>query len=164
MTQPNPTPPPLPNPGGDRDPSSSSVIRRPCGMGSLGWTATYKWTEMLHNPCILGDPQQRGQNQNWLPHPCLLGGPKVGGNATEPLHSRGSPTKGTKSELATSPLRWPGCAALKIGVAQDLCCLGSGSHCLRAALLRIYVAQTPEPRFSGSMSLRTCVAYWQHSS
>ena len=49
--------------------------------------------------CILGDPQQRGgksevfpnkgeQNQKWLP----LGGPKEGGNATSPLHSRGSPT------------------------------------------------------------------------
>ena len=26
-------------------------------------------------------------------HPCLLGGPKEGGNATSPLHSRGSPNK-----------------------------------------------------------------------
>ena len=53
----------------------------------------HKWAEMLHHPCILGGPQQRGQNQNWR-------GPQVGGNATSPLHSRGSPTKGTKSELA----------------------------------------------------------------
>ena len=36
------------------------------------------------------------QNQNWLPQPCLLRGPKVGGRAMQPLHSRGSPTKGTK--------------------------------------------------------------------
>ena len=43
-------------------------------------------------------PNKGGQNQNWLPEPCLLGGPKVGGNATSPLHSRGSPTKGTKSK------------------------------------------------------------------
>ena len=28
-------------------------------------------------------------------------GPKVGGNATSPLHSRGSPTQGTKSEVKT---------------------------------------------------------------
>ena len=28
-------------------------------------------------------------------------GPKEGGNATSPLHSRGSPTKGTKSEVKT---------------------------------------------------------------
>ena len=28
-------------------------------------------------------------------------GPKEGGNATSPLHSRGSPTKGTKSKLKT---------------------------------------------------------------
>ena len=28
-------------------------------------------------------------------------GPKEGGNATSPLHSRGTPTKGTKSEVKT---------------------------------------------------------------
>ena len=28
-------------------------------------------------------------------------GPKEGGNATSPLHSRGSPAKGTKSEVKT---------------------------------------------------------------
>ena len=54
----------------------------------------HKWAEMLHHPCILGGPQRHGgQNQNWW-------GPQVGGNATSPLHSRGSPkTWGTKSEL-----------------------------------------------------------------
>ena len=54
----------------------------------------HKWAEMLHHPCILGHPKRHGeQNQNW-------GGPQVGGNATSPLHSRGSPNKwGTKSEL-----------------------------------------------------------------
>ena len=48
----------------------------------------------------------RGENQKWLPHPCLLGGPKEGGNATSPLHSRGSatPSAGRKSEVAASPL------------------------------------------------------------
>ena len=54
----------------------------------------YKWAEMLHHPCILGDPQRHGvQIQNcW--------GPQVGGNATSPMHSRGSPkTRGTKSEV-----------------------------------------------------------------
>ena len=85
---------------------------------------------MLHHSCILGGPQRQArgaksevvpnkeeQNLKWLPHPCLLGGPKEGGNATSPLHSRGSPTpsaeskirsgpqqRGTKSEVATSPL------------------------------------------------------------
>ena len=44
----------------------------------------------------------------WLPHPCLLGGPKEGGIATLPLHSQGSPTKGTRSQVATSPLLSPG--------------------------------------------------------
>ena len=27
------------------------------------WRA-HKWAEMLHQPCILDDPQQRGQNQS----------------------------------------------------------------------------------------------------
>ena len=54
----------------------------------------HKWVEMLHHPCILGDTKRHGgQNQNWW-------GPQVGGNATSPLHSRGSPkTWGSKSEL-----------------------------------------------------------------
>ena len=73
-----------------------------------------KRVEMLHHPCILGGPQQRGQNQsgtergqkcyitpsfsglpnkggqdqNWLAQPCLFKGTKVGGNAMSPLHSR----------------------------------------------------------------------------
>ena len=54
----------------------------------------HKWAEMLHLPCILGDPQRHGgQNQNWW-------GPQVGGNGKSPPHSRGSPkTWGAKSEL-----------------------------------------------------------------
>ena len=63
----------------------------------------HKWAEMLYHTCILGDPQRHGeQNQNWW-------GPQVGGNATSPLHSRGSPkTWGTKSELVgpTSGRKW----------------------------------------------------------
>ena len=64
---------------------------------------------MLCHPCILLGPQcqARGakpevvpnkgeQNQKRLPHPCLLGVPKEGGNATSPVHSRGSPTKRNK--------------------------------------------------------------------
>ena len=38
------------------------------------------------------------------PHPRLLGGPKEGGSAMQPLHSRGSPNKRAKSELAPSSL------------------------------------------------------------
>ena len=64
---------------------------------------------MLRHPCILGDPQRQArgaksevvpnkeeQNQKWLPHTCLLGGPKEVSDATSPLHSRGSPTKGNE--------------------------------------------------------------------
>ena len=38
-------------------------------------------------------PNKGEQKHKWRPHPCLLGGPNEGGNATSPLHSRGSPTK-----------------------------------------------------------------------
>ena len=49
-------------------------------------------------PAFSGVPNAKRvcQNQMWLPHPCLLGGPKEGRNATSPLHSRRSPTKGNK--------------------------------------------------------------------
>ena len=61
----------------------------------------HKWAETLHHPCILGDPQRHGgQNQNWW-------GPQVGGNATSPLHSRGSPNAwGIKSELVGPTSGW----------------------------------------------------------
>ena len=69
-----------------------------------------KRAEMLHHPCILGGPQQRGQNQSGPKRgrkcyitPAFSGipnkrdkikaGPKEGGNATSPLHSRGSPKR-----------------------------------------------------------------------
>ena len=72
---------------------------------------------MLHHPCILRGPQQRGQNQNGTKWGCkcyitsafsgvpnkrekIKAGPKEGGNATSPVNSRGSPTKGTKSKRA----------------------------------------------------------------
>ena len=76
-----------------------------------------KRAEKLHHPCIIVGPQQRGQNRSGLKRgrkcyitPSFSGvpnrgdkikaGPKEGGNATSPLHSRGYPTKGTKSKGA----------------------------------------------------------------
>ena len=104
----------------------------------------HKWAEVLHHPCILGGPQQRGQNQSGrtsgcncyitpafsgVPkergtksevagstsgHKCYITaafsgvpnkgdkikrGPQVGGNATSPLHSRGSPKKGGQIQI-----------------------------------------------------------------
>ena len=75
---------------------------------------------MLRHPCILGGPQITEQNQKtkstlgvtMMLHATKRGfkecpvssiapegwGPKEGGNATSPLHSRGSPNNGTKSE------------------------------------------------------------------
>ena len=43
----------------------------------------HKWAEMLHHPCVLGDPQIKEDK--------IRIGPQVRGNATSPLHSRGSP-------------------------------------------------------------------------
>ena len=51
---------------------------------------------MLHNPCVLGGPHQRGLNQKWLPHPCLLGAHMSADVLRNPGHSRGSPSKGTR--------------------------------------------------------------------
>ena len=47
---------------------------------------------MLHHPGILVGPQQRGDK--------ITTSPKEGGNATSPLHSRGSPTKGGQNHSA----------------------------------------------------------------
>ena len=77
----------------------------------------HKWAEVLHHPCVLGGPQTRGQSQRWPTsgRNCYIipafsgvpkhgdkvkGGPQVGGSATSPLRSRGSPNKGTKSMVA----------------------------------------------------------------
>ena len=42
------------------------------------FSTAHKWAELIRNLYVLGGPQTRRQNQNWLPHPCLLGGPKKG--------------------------------------------------------------------------------------
>ena len=77
----------------------------------------HKWAEVLHHPCVLGGTPTRGQNQRWPTsgRKCYItpalsgvpkhgdkvkGGPQVGGSATSPLRSRGSPNKGTKSMVA----------------------------------------------------------------
>ena len=77
----------------------------------------HKWAEVLHHPCVLGCPQTQGQSQRWPTggRKCYItpafsgvpkqgdkdnGGPQVGGSATSPLRSQGSPNKGTKSKLA----------------------------------------------------------------
>ena len=119
--------PPLHSRGSPR-PSAGCKIRS--GYLTPAFSGAQKRAEMLRHPYILGDPQRQArraksevvpnkgeQNLRWLPHPCLLEGPKEGGNATPPLHSRGSPTLsagsksrngaqhgGTKSEMAAPTL------------------------------------------------------------
>ena len=77
----------------------------------------HTWAELLLHPCVLGGLQTRGQSQGWPTsgRKCNItlafsgfpkqgdkvkGGPQVGGSATSPLHSRGSPNSGTKSKVA----------------------------------------------------------------
>ena len=66
-------------------PTSSLLCRGP-GIGRNGYITT----------AFLGVPQQWGQHQKWLHHPCFLGDPKLGGMATYPLPSWGSPNNEDK--------------------------------------------------------------------
>ena len=96
-----------------------AVVVQGAGDGKqvLGWLRPQlayvqgcRWVADLHNlysdeESLKSDLPPQIQNQKWLPHTCLLGGPQVGGNATSPLHSRGSPKqRGTKSEVGTTRL------------------------------------------------------------
>ena len=45
-------------------PNKADKIRS--GYITPAFLGAHKWAEFLRNPCILGGPQQRGQNQNWL--------------------------------------------------------------------------------------------------
>ena len=80
-------------------------IRSGCLGPAFSWGQ--KRAKLLHNPCTLWGPQlKRNEIKSGHLTPCLLMGPKTGELATQPPHSRGSPTPGvgTKSEVATSPL------------------------------------------------------------
>ena len=87
------------------------------GGVTLAFSGTQKRAEMLRHPCIVGDPKKRGTKSEGAASPVPFGGAKKGGNATSPLHSRGSPTptagskirsgpqqRETKSKVAVSPL------------------------------------------------------------
>ena len=70
------------------------------------WCA-HKCTEMLHHSCFLGGPYQNGQIGIGYLTPAFSGGgggAQMGGIAMTPLHSWGSPTRGTNSEMGTSPV------------------------------------------------------------
>ena len=83
------------------------ILRRPQQRGTKSELATSAMPsrkpksgrKCYVTPAFSGVPNKGEQNQNWLPRPCLLGGPKVGGTATSPLHSRGSPSKGNKIRI-----------------------------------------------------------------
>ena len=105
--------------GGQQVGGSATSALRSSGSPNRGAKSkvAHKWAEVLHHPCVLGGPQTRGQSQWWPTSgrkcyitPAFLGvpqqgdkvkgGPQVGGSATSPLRSRGSPNKGTKSMVA----------------------------------------------------------------
>ena len=75
-------------------------------------------------------PSQAEQNQNLLPQPCLLGGPKGGGSAMPPLHSWGSPTKGSKIRIGCLSHAFSG--AQKSAQVQHYPCILVGSQQRRA--------------------------------
>ena len=96
--------------------AKANKIKSACHTPAL--SRARKRAEMRRHPCILENakcqawgaisevlPNKGEQNQKCLLHPCLLGGPKEGGNATSPLHSRGSPTQGSKIRRAYLTLR-----------------------------------------------------------
>ena len=75
------------------------MLHHPCILGGpqrngdkIRIGGAHKWAEMLHHPCILGGPQQSNKGDK------IKVGPQVGGNATSPLHSRGSPMKGEQNQ------------------------------------------------------------------
>ena len=72
------------------------VVRN--GYLSPAFSGAQKRAKYYVTPALSEVPntKRRDQNQKWLPHPCFLRSPKEGGNATSPLHSRGSTTKGNK--------------------------------------------------------------------
>ena len=101
-------------------PKKGIKIRSGCLSGA------HKRAEMLHHPCIPGDPQHRGTKSEVAASPLPSTGPKrgrkcyvtpafsgsptegdgnkigpqKGGSATSPLRSRGSPNKGTQLKVA----------------------------------------------------------------
>ena len=82
-------------------------------------------------PAFSGVPNaKRGeQNQKWLPHPCLLGGPKEGGNATSPLHSRGSPMPSVGSKIRSGCLTPAFFGAQKRAEMLRYPCILGGAQC-----------------------------------
>ena len=117
-----------------------------------------KRAEMLHHPCILGDPQRQArgaksevapnkgeQNQKWLSHPCLLGGPKRGRKCYVAPAFSGVPYKGEQNQkwlshlyLLGGPKRGAQCYVTPAfsGIPHAKCRGKIRKGCLTLALLR----------------------------
>ena len=55
------------------------------GYITPAFLGAHKWAEVPPNPCILGGPHKREQNQKCLHHPCLLGGPRLAAGGRSPF-------------------------------------------------------------------------------
>ena len=78
--------------------------------------------------------KRRERNQKWLPRPYFLGGPKEGGNATSPLHCRGSPTPSTGSKIGNGCLTPTFSGAQKRAeMLRHPCIVGGRQHQARGA-------------------------------
>ena len=68
----------------------------------------HKWVELLCTPCVVGDPRRGDQIKSGYPSPIFPGAHKWVELLHTPSFLQGYPTKGTKTQLATSPLPFPG--------------------------------------------------------
>ena len=88
----------------------AEMRRHPCILGDpqqrdaklevavspLPWRGPKRGRKCYVTHAFLGIPNKGDLNWKWLPPPYLLRSPQEGGNATSPLHFRGSSTNGTK--------------------------------------------------------------------
>ena len=100
----------------------AEMVRHPCILGGPQRQAQEAKSEVVASPLLSRGPKRgrkcyatpplsgnpnakrREQNQKWLPHPYFPRGPKEGGNATSPLHCRGSPTPSAGSKIRSGCL------------------------------------------------------------
>ena len=100
----------------------AEMLRHPCILGGPHRQARGAKSTVTASPLLSRGPKRgrkcyatlaflgvpkancREQKQKWLPHHYFLGGPKEGGNATSPLHSRGSPTPSAGSKIRSGCL------------------------------------------------------------
>ena len=119
------------------------------GYLTLAFSGAQERTELLRNPCVLGDPQRqpRGENQKWLPHPCLFGGPKRGRNCYATLRFWGIPKAHHESIRSDYLTRAFSGAEKEEELLRNPCILEDPQSQARGQKLRV---ATSGPAFSGA--------------